>query len=349
MVTSGNGIPDEFETAYSELLDELWEIDPNDEDLTDVDETQGYKLMAGFYDRLPVASSTKATLASTAEIFEKLAASESLEKQQELVDKIRAEEEKILDADPVYVDVKGYIASILSSQAGSGSGEDTGSGSSAWSEGRLVGQALSGHEGPTALNVDVEDEEGNINRLGDLIFKETSSGYRSSFSPLYTMRWDHVAMYAGDAQIYDAHPNECPDTSDDDDDDDDGVGFRSLERLYEEADSVMYSQLANSSWRWSVPGALSDAQDEYGTDCSIPFTRNPFAMSGTSKFFCSKLIWRAYLDNDNYSVNVDSNAAAYHYWLQDRYGPLPAAIIINTVAPDEIALSPNVDDYRTLD
>ena len=83
----GNGIPDEFETAYSELLDELWEIDPNDEDLTDVDETEGYKLMAGFYDRLPVASSTKATLASTAEIFEKLAASESLEKQQELVDK----------------------------------------------------------------------------------------------------------------------------------------------------------------------------------------------------------------------------------------------------------------------
>ena len=113
---------------------------------------------------------------------------------------------------------------------------------------------------------------------------------------------------------------------------------------------MMYSQLQNSGWRWSVPGALADAKNAYGTDCSTPFTRNPFAMSGTSKFFCSKLIWRAYLDNDNYSVNVDSNAAAYHYWLQDRYGPLPAAIIIiNTVAPDEIALSPNVDDYRTLD
>ena len=88
--------------------------------------------------------------------------------------------------------------------------------------------------------------------------------------------------------------------------------------------------------------------DKQLTDCSIPFTRNVFAMDGTSKFFCSKLIWRAYLDNENYSVDVDSNGAAYHYWLQDRYGPLLAAII-NTVAPDEIAHSPNVDDYRTLD
>ena len=62
-------------------------------------------------------------------------------------------------------------------------------------------------------------------------------------------------------------------------------------------------------------------------------------MSGTSKFFCSKLVWQVYLDSDQYSVNVDSNAAEYHYWLQERYLPLVAAIIIiNTVAPDEIAL-----------
>ncbi len=73
-------------------------------------------------------------------------------------------------------------------------------------------------------------------------------------------------------------------------------------------------------------------------------------MSGTSSFSCSKLVWRVYLDNDNYSVNVDSNAAAYHYWLQERYPALLAAVIIvNTVAPDEIALSANLDDYRTVD
>ena len=73
-------------------------------------------------------------------------------------------------------------------------------------------------------------------------------------------------------------------------------------------------------------------------------------MGGTSKFFCSKLVWRIYLDNDDHAVNVDSNGAAYHYWLQDRYPALVAAlIIINTVAPDEIAFSPNLDNYRTLD
>ena len=93
----GNGIPDDFETAYGELLAELWEIDPTGGDLTDVSETQGYKLMAGFYDRLPVAASTKAVLATTAEIFEKLAATDTLEKQQELVEKIREEEARILE------------------------------------------------------------------------------------------------------------------------------------------------------------------------------------------------------------------------------------------------------------
>ena len=79
------------------MLAELWEIDPTGGDLTDVSETQGYKLMAGFYDRLPVAASTKAVLATTAEIFEKLAATDTLEKQQELVEKIREEEARILE------------------------------------------------------------------------------------------------------------------------------------------------------------------------------------------------------------------------------------------------------------
>ena len=56
-----------------------------------------------------------------------------------------------------------------------------------------------------------------------------------------------------------------------------------------------------------------------------------------------------YLDNDNYSVSVDSNAVAYHQWLQSRYLVWMAAmVIINTVAPDEIALSPHVDAYRTV-
>ncbi len=110
----------------------------------------------------------------------------------------------------------------------------------------------------------------------------------------------------------------------------------------------MYGQLANQSWRWSQAGALEDAQDAYGTDCQIPFTLNVFAMSGTSTFFCSKLVWRTYLDNENYSVNLDSNSFTYYWWLVNNplWGWVSAwYIVTHTVAPDEIALSSYLDSY----
>ena len=98
--------------------------------------------------------------------------------------------------------------------------------------------------------------------------------------------------------MYDSHPDNCAGTNDD------GVGRRPLSRLYDKAESVMYSQLANSSWRSSEPGALEDAEDAYSTNCQTPFTRLWFDMSSTSKFFCSKLVWRIYLDNDDHSVDL---------------------------------------------
>ena len=122
------------------------------------------------------------------------------------------------------------------------------------------------------------------------------------------------------------------------------------ERLYEDADRVMFSQLANSSKRWTEPGALADAQDAYGTNCETPFTRIWFDMISTSKVFCSKLVWRIYLDKEDYSVNLDSNHWIYYLWLEGRYPTqLASTILFSSVAPDEIALSSHLEDYRTLD
>lgn len=341
-----NGIPDEFEKLYGDLLSDLSEIG-HGEDMTDVSETESYKLMKGFYDRLPIAASTKAILETTADRFEKLASTEDVAKQQELYEKIQEEERRVLAEDSVYVDVKGYIAQIMTSKAGDGVKPDTdpkeSAGSIRRSNGILAGRSLDGSSIAASLTVS-DNEEDEINRVGDILFKKSSPGHRGSFSPMYTMKWGHIALYDGDSQIYDAHPDNCAGSSTN------GVGLRPLSRIYENADSVMYAQLDNLSWRWSQAGALQDAQDSYGIDCRTPFTRNVFAMSGTSKFFCSMLVWRVYLDNDNYSVNVDGNAAAYHQWLQEVWPDwLAAIIIINTVAPDEIALSSYIDDYRTLD
>ena len=303
--------------------------------------------MYGFYDRLPIADSTKEALGATAEIFEELAAIDDLAKQEELAEEIQQKERKLLEGDPAYLKVKGYIAEIMSERAGDNAQSDADS-EKAGSSFAQFGEILDGnpsdvHEASSSLTVS-DDEEDEINRVGDVIFKESSAGHRGTFTPTYTMKWGHIALYSGDGRIYDAHPDRCRGRSRN------GVALRSLSRMYENADSVMYAQLDNQSWRWSQARALGDAEDAYGTNCSTPFTRNAFAMSGTSKFFCSKLVWRVYLDNENYSVDVNSNAVAYHQWLQEVWPEwLAGIIIINTVAPDEIALSPHLDDYRTLE
>ena len=111
----------------------------------------------------------------------------------------------------------------------------------------------------------------------------------------------------------------------------------------------MYSQLANSSWRSSEPGALEDAEDAYGTNCQTPFTRLWFDMSSTSKFFCSKLVWRIYLDNDDHSVDLNSYHYSYFLWLISRLSVSGALYILySTVAPDEIARSSHLNHYPTL-
>ena len=56
-----DGIPDEFMEAYTQLLSDLREIEPG-EDLTDVPNSGSYKLMKAFYNRLPIADSTKAAM-----------------------------------------------------------------------------------------------------------------------------------------------------------------------------------------------------------------------------------------------------------------------------------------------
>ena len=80
---------------------------------------------------MPLAASTKQVLDTSALLFQKLAATESLEKQQELVEKIREEESQILEDDPVYVQVSEYIQAIAGMNAGAETGSDGGPGSEA--------------------------------------------------------------------------------------------------------------------------------------------------------------------------------------------------------------------------
>ena len=109
---------------------------------------------------------------------------------------------------------------------------------------------------------------------------------------------------------------------------------------------VMCSQFTNQSWRWTQDNALDHGKEAYGVNCETPFSRNVFDLNGTSDFYCSKLVYRIFLDSDLYSVNLDSNSWDYYYWLEIKYGPFWATLVISaTVSPDEIALDPDLSSY----
>ena len=249
------------------------------------------------------------------EMFGKLASADALEKQQETVEKIRAEEARVLEDDAIYVKVDSYITEILRARAGDEANKDgEGDSSTRWHDGQTysaLGESVSSLYAQVDVD-DVNEEEDRIHRRGDLPLKDTPSKYQPVYSPLYVMKWSHIAVYDGNYFMYDAHPNDCHGT------DDNGVGLRLVSRMYVRSEAVQYAELSSQSWRRTLPDAVDDAKDDYGDNCTAPFTKNPFNMSSTSKFYCSQLVWKVYLDNDDYSVNLDSNDSTYHFWLQDR-------------------------------
>ena len=65
----------------------------------------------------------------------------------------------------------------------------------------------------------------------------------------------------------------------------------------------------------------------------------------TGSFYCSKLTWRIYIDNETHPTNVDSNHPIYFGWLYLKYRHLAWFIMLYYVAPDEIALDGDLDHY----
>ena len=98
----------------------------------------------------------------------------------------------------------------------------------------------------------------------------------------------------------------------------------------------------------SEAGALTDAKEEYGTSFETPFTMNIFNKTSADKFSCSKLVWCIYLDNDQSSVDLDSDHGSYSGFLLIRLSlPTSLYVLYFTVAPDEIALDSDVSSYYT--
>lgn len=343
----GNGIPDEFEDEFKELLAAMSEMYPSDTKLEDIYDSKPYREIRGFYERLPIKAITKEGLDEIASDFRELAAANTLAKEEKAIEQLQKKQQDLIDNDRVYKQAVEYIKAMSPADPGEDAGAVSGASAVAGMTAARIESAASSSSEASEIQVQSSTTrpEDSINQIGDMLFRDaaaSSSGSAIGFSAFYARQWSHVGMYDGSGKIYDSSDQDCAET----DDEDDGVALRSLQEFYDDADNIMYAQLADSSWHANQAEVIKAAKQNYGTDCSTPFTMWVFSLNGTSSFFCSKLVWRAYLDDDDYPVDLDSNSLTYYWWLHRMYGWSLAWYIINyTVAPDEIALSPHVDRY----
>lgn len=318
-------------------------------DLSDMYESEAYKELRAFYERLPIAASTKQVLDARPEIFKKLAAAESLEKQQEVIALIRKEEDELLKDDPVYVKVTGYIEAIGEESLAGGDylddleedvrddEEDEKKGGDSTGEG--IGMEVSGYY------------DTMVTQRGDIVFLDARGrAAGNSYQAHYAKDWTHVGLYAMNNQVYDSYPGECPANAVNTG----GVALRDAGLYFFKSGSrLMMAQLSAASQRLTQSATLTKAQNRFGTDCRTPFEFSLFSKYGTSSFYCSKLVWRAHKDSDDYPVDLDSNSYLYFYWLNNSLdnGRIPLGfgiswfIVFSTVSPDEIAMDGDMNNY----
>ena len=317
-------------------------------DVTDIYESEGYKVLRDFYERLPIAITTKQVLDQRAAILEKLAAADSLAKQEEIIARLLKDEKELLDADPVYVRVEDYIQKIAAANLqdadsleeqvkedeGAEKKDDTGSE-------KTIGPEVTGYYDTL------------VNQRGDVVFLDSRARQQTPnyITALYAKDWTHVGLYAGSSMVYDSHPAPCGGRNHG------GVGLRPANaHFFRSGSRVMLAQLSTSSKRWTEGRALDQAQasTRFGDDCRKPFSFNFLESKfSTNSFYCSKLVWRVYWDNRHYPRNIDSNSSRYLYWLitspDNGRVPIPwyiaYSLVLISVTPDEIAYDGDLNNY----
>ena len=330
----GDGIPDEFETEFRKLLDKVVIMDSGSLKMGDVYKGETYEVLHDFYHRLPIAVATKDGLDELPGLYQELILDDDFAKDSERLAKIVAKERQLIEDDKVYADAVRYIDAIMAEVIGGGDATPEGHGDG-FGDGNLRQQ-----------QPDVDTYEELINQVGDVIFRDTrpDRSVKASFDHDYAMKWTHSAVYAGNGRAYDADASGGIGCSGDTKS---GVALRPLNRFYRSGFGVQHSQMDKASARPSESDALDAAKESFGVECQTPFAIKS-SKSSTDSFYCSKLVWRIYKDNEDHSTNVDSNHVKYFDWLRKKYGlVVGTAVLLYWVAPDEIALDGDLDHYYT--
>lgn len=306
--SDGNGIPDDFENAYRELMGPPAGASGQQSASGGFDSAA----MGRFVDRIPVSAETRRLRSQMDAKTQELLSATSESRQMELLRQIQDLSNRMVENDPVQAAALDYL-DRLEPQSATPSGASGASG---------VGGASSG-------DFTVRQYENRVNRRGDIMFVDYPGVAHISW--LWAKSWGHVGMYDGRGMVYDSDVGfGC-----------NGVDRRDITKFIKNRHRIQYMQLANSSGRSRVASALSRAISTYGVNCRTPYNYN-FVNKGTnSRMYCSQLVWKTYKDlGSSYSVNLDSNNPAYLAWLAIRHSPAIAASIgIPAVAPDEIAMA----------
>ena len=314
MVTDadGNGIADDFENA----LNRIRVLSEGPGGASDDNQAAVQQAILDFAARVPLHPRTR-RLQDHINTYHGIMMQDITDRRRQVIaDKIERIEQRIRDTDPVYVAMLEYFEKR--------------------NEGALSVEP--GVQGSSRASV--RDYERLIHRVGDILYRDRPSS-KDSYSWLWSMKWDHVGMYAGGGQVYDS---DTPSSSCN------GVTYRPLSAFISTGTDVQFGELRNSSGRSSVPGALRSARMQFGINCTTGYNMLFTDRYSTDSLYCSQLVWRTYGTKlGTYNVNLDSNDRDYTAWLVARYGgsnPINAYLIaISAIAPDEIALDNDVRNY----
>ena len=303
--SDGNGIPDDFENAYRELMGPPAGASGQQSASGGFDSAA----MQRFVDRVPVSAETRRLRSEIDAKSQELQNTTSESRQIELLRQIQDLSNRMAENDPIQAAALEYL-DRLEPQSATPSG-------------------ASGVGGASSEDFTVQQYEDRINRRGDIMFVDFPGVVHVSW--LWAKSWAHVGMYDGRSMVYDSDIGAgC-----------NGVDRRDITKFIKNRHRIQYMQLANSAGRSRVSGALSRAISTYGLNCRTPYNYNFVNKNTNSRMYCSQLVWKTYKDiGSGYSVNLDSNNPVYLAWLAIRYSPITARRIgIPAVAPDEIAMA----------
>ncbi len=182
----------------------------------------------------------------------------------------------------------------------------------------------------------VQEYEDQIRQVGDIMFRNRP--FVSTTNWIWTMKWEHVGMYADDSEVYDSDTGQNPCS---------GVALRRIETFIRQGAEIQLAQLRSSRGRQYEQRALANMQTEYGTQCQTGYNKEFWVKNRVDAMYCSQLVWETYRNIPyDFDVDVDSNHWRYRLWVWASYGPAAATGIVSlAVAPDEIALDGDIHNY----